>query len=62
MDDSIKDKTIGRVKKATGDLTGDSKLRREGAKDEKKGEAKDKLNDAKDKVQEKAEEAADLDR
>jgi uncharacterized protein YjbJ (UPF0337 family) len=58
--DEIKDKAIGRVKKAAGDLAGDSGLRREGAKDEKKGEAKEKLDDAKEKVREKAEEVADL--
>ena len=58
--DEIKDKAIGRAKKAAGDLAGDSGLRREGAKDEKRGEAKGKLDDAKEKVQEKAEEVADL--
>jgi uncharacterized protein YjbJ (UPF0337 family) len=60
--DSIKDKTIGRVKKAAGDLAGDSGLRREGAKDEKKGEAKDQLDDAKEKVQEKADEIGELEK
>jgi uncharacterized protein YjbJ (UPF0337 family) len=60
--DNIKDKAVGRVKKAAGDLAGDSGLRREGTKDEKKGEAKDKLDDAKEKVQDKAEEVADLEK
>lgn len=60
--DNIKDKAVGRVKKAAGDLAGDSGLRREGAKDEKKGEAKDNLDDAKEKVQDKAKEVADLER
>lgn len=60
--DNIKDKAVGRVKKAAGDLAGDSGLRREGAKDEKKGEAKDKLDDANEKVQDKAKEVADLER
>ena len=62
MSDNIIDKATGRVKKAAGDLTGDSGLRRQGARDEKKGEAKDKLDDAKDKVQEKADEIADLEK
>ncbi len=61
MSDII-DKATGRAKKAAGDLTGDSSLRREGAKDEKKGEAKEKLDDAKDKVDEKAEEVANLEK
>ncbi len=61
MNDTI-DKATGRAKKALGDLTGDSSMRREGTKDEKKGEAKEKLHDAKDKVDEKAEEVANLER
>jgi len=60
--DNIKDKAVGRAKKAAGDLAGDSGLRREGARDEKKGEAKDKLDDAKEKVQDEAEEIADLEK
>ena len=59
---NIIDKVLGRTKKAAGDLTGDSSLRREGAKDEKKGEAKDKLDNAKEAVQDKAEEVADLEK
>jgi uncharacterized protein YjbJ (UPF0337 family) len=58
----IIDKATGRAKKALGDLAGDSSMRREGARDEKKGEAKEKLNDAKDKVDEKAEEVANLEK
>jgi uncharacterized protein YjbJ (UPF0337 family) len=58
----IIDKATGRAKKALGDLTGDSSLRREGTKDEKKGEAKEKLDHAKDKVDEKAEEVANLEK
>jgi uncharacterized protein YjbJ (UPF0337 family) len=60
--DHIKDKAVGRVKKAAGDLAGDSRLRREGTKDERKGEAREKLDDAKERAQEKAEEIADLER
>jgi len=60
--DNIKDKAVGRVKKAAGDLAGDSGLRREGTKDEKKGEAKDKLDSAVDRVEEKAAEVQDLER
>ena len=59
---NIIDKVLGRTKKAAGDVTGDSSLRREGAKDEKKGEAKDQLDDAKEQVQNKAEEVADLEK
>jgi len=59
---SIKDKATGRAKKAVGDITGDSSLRRQGSKEEKKGEAKDKLDHAQKKVKEKAEEVSDLER
>jgi uncharacterized protein YjbJ (UPF0337 family) len=58
----IKDKTTGRAKKAVGDLTGDSSLRRQGSKEEKKGEAKDKLERAQGKVKEKAQEVSDLEK
>jgi uncharacterized protein YjbJ (UPF0337 family) len=59
---SLKDKTTGRIKKAAGDLTGDSSLRREGSKEEKKGEAKEKLDQAQEKVKDKAEQVGDLER
>jgi len=59
---SIIDKLTGRAKKAAGDLSGDSSLRRQGTKEEKKGEAKDKLDNAQDAVEDKAEEVADLER
>ena len=59
---SIIDKITGRAKKAAGDVTGDSSLRREGAREEHKGEAKDKLNEAQDRVEEKAAEVSDLER
>ena len=50
------------AKKAVGDLTGDSSLRRQGSKEEKKGEAKDKLERAQGKVKEKAQEVSDLEK
>ena len=59
---SILDKITGRVKKAAGDLAGDSGLRREGAREERKGEAKDQLDNAQDKADRKASEVADLER
>jgi len=59
---SILDKITGRAKKAAGDLAGDSSLRREGTREEKKGEAKDKLADAQDSVEERAGEVSDLER
>jgi uncharacterized protein YjbJ (UPF0337 family) len=59
---SIIDKLTGRTKKAAGDLTGDSSLRREGRREEAKGEKKDQLNRAQDKVEDKAQEVGDLER
>jgi uncharacterized protein YjbJ (UPF0337 family) len=59
---SIIDKLTGRTKKAAGDLTGDSSLRREGTREEKKGEAKEKLDRAEDAVEDKAQEVGDLER
>ena len=59
---SIMDKITGRAKKAAGDLTDDSSLRRQGAREERKGEAKDQLDSAQDKVQDKAAEVSDLER
>jgi uncharacterized protein YjbJ (UPF0337 family) len=59
---SLIDKITGRAKKAAGDVTGDSSLRREGTREEKKGEAKEKLGDAQDRVEEKAAEVSDLER
>jgi uncharacterized protein YjbJ (UPF0337 family) len=59
---SLIDKLTGRAKKAAGDLSGDSSLRRQGTKEEKKGEAKDKLDNAQDAVEDKADEVADLER
>jgi uncharacterized protein YjbJ (UPF0337 family) len=59
---SIIDKITGRTKKAAGDLADDSKLRREGAREERKGEAKEELADAHAEADRKAEEVANLER
>jgi len=59
---SILDKISGRFKKAAGDLTDDSSLRREGQREERKGEAKEELDRAHERVDEKAGEVADLER
>ena len=56
------DKLTGRAKKAAGDVTGDSGLRREGRQEERKGEAKDELANAQDKADAKADEVANLER
>ena len=50
---SIIDKITGRTKKAAGDLAGDSSLRREGAREERKGEAKEELAGAQEKIERK---------
>jgi len=59
---SILDKITGRAKKAAGDVAGDSGLRREGAREERKGEVKDQLDSAQERVEEKAAEVSDLER
>ena len=59
---SLIDKITGRAKKAAGDVTGDSSLRREGSKEELKGEKKDQLDHAQAKVEDKAQEVGDLER
>ena len=58
----LMDKITGRAKKAAGDVTGDSSLRREGRTEERKGEEKEKLADAQDRADEKAQDVADLER
>ena len=58
----ITDKITGRVKKATGDLTDDASMRREGRDEERKGEAKDELARSQERADAKAEEVADLER
>jgi uncharacterized protein YjbJ (UPF0337 family) len=59
---SILDKATGRVKKAAGDLVGDSKIRRQGAREERKGEAKEEASEAEQEASLKRQEAADLER
>ena len=59
---SIIDKITGRTKKAAGDVTGDSSLRSEGRREERKGEEKEKLANAQDRADEKAQDVADLER
>jgi uncharacterized protein YjbJ (UPF0337 family) len=55
---SIIDKITGRTKKAAGD----SSLRAEGRREERKGEEKEKLAEAQDRVEEKAQDVGDLER
>ena len=59
---SITDKVTGKVKQAVGDITGDSKTRREGIDEERKGEKKEELHNAEAKADRKADEVADLER
>jgi len=59
---SLIDKLTGRAKKAAGDLTGDSSLRREGSREERKGEEKEELDRAQSRVEEKAQEVGDLEK
>jgi uncharacterized protein YjbJ (UPF0337 family) len=58
----LTDKISGRVKKATGDLTDDASLRRQGRDEERKGEAKEDLARDQEKADAKADEVADLER
>jgi uncharacterized protein YjbJ (UPF0337 family) len=50
MGDGTKDDAKGKVKEATGDLTGDKGLKREGKVDKATGSVKDKVGDAADSV------------
>ena len=50
MGDGSADDAKGRVKEATGALTGDDDLKREGKVDQATGTVKDKVGDASDKV------------
>jgi len=50
MGDGSADDAKGRVKEATGALTGDDSLKNEGKVDQGVGTAKDKVGDAGDKV------------
>jgi uncharacterized protein YjbJ (UPF0337 family) len=56
------DKISGRFKKTAGEVVGDSSLRREGAREERKGEAKEDLARSEERADRKAEEVADLER
>lgn len=53
------EETKGEVKQGVGDLTGDDRLKSEGALDEAKGKAQNLLGDIKDKVEDVKE---DIDR
>jgi uncharacterized protein YjbJ (UPF0337 family) len=59
---SITDKITGKAKQVVGDLTGDSKTRREGVQEERKGEKKDELARAQERADRKAEEVANIER
>jgi uncharacterized protein YjbJ (UPF0337 family) len=59
---SLIDKLTGRAKKAAGDLAGDSSLRRQGSKEERKGEKKEELDRAQERVEDKAQEVGDLEK
>jgi uncharacterized protein YjbJ (UPF0337 family) len=59
---SLMDKLRGRAKKTAGDVTGDTSLRREGAKEEEKGEKKEELDRAHERVERKAREVGDLEK
>lgn len=59
---SLIDKITGRAKKAAGDVTGDSSLRRQGSREERKGEAKDELARDQERADDKADEVANLER
>ena len=52
------DKLLGRGKKAAGDLTGDSSLRREGMHQEREGNAEDRAAQHEQMAQENRERAA----
>jgi uncharacterized protein YjbJ (UPF0337 family) len=58
----LMDKITGRAKKAAGDLSDNSSLKREGRQEERKGEAKDELGRAQNRADSKADEVADLER
>ena len=50
MGDGTADKLKGHAKEATGDVTGDKDLQREGKVDQGIGSVKDKVGDAGDKI------------
>jgi uncharacterized protein YjbJ (UPF0337 family) len=53
------DKLLGRGKKATGDMTGDASMRREGMHQEQEGMAEERASAAEDKAREAREDAAE---
>jgi uncharacterized protein YjbJ (UPF0337 family) len=53
------DKILGRGKKAAGDVTGDSSMRREGAAQEREGAAKDRAAQHEEMAQEQRQQAAE---
>jgi uncharacterized protein YjbJ (UPF0337 family) len=53
------DKLLGRGKKATGDMTGDDSMRREGMHQEQEGMADERASAAEDKAMEAREDAAE---
>jgi uncharacterized protein YjbJ (UPF0337 family) len=58
----ITDKISGRLKKATGELTDDASMRKQGRREERKGDAKDELARDQERTDRKAEEVADLEK
>ena len=52
------DKLLGRGKKAAGDVTGDSSMRREGAAQERAGNAEDRASEHEQMAQEQRDQAA----
>ena len=52
------DKLLGRGKKAAGDITGDSSMRREGAAQERAGSAEDRAGQYEEMAQEQRDQAA----
>ena len=50
MGDGTADKLKGHAKEATGEVTGDDGLKREGKVDRASGSVKDKVGDASDKI------------
>jgi uncharacterized protein YjbJ (UPF0337 family) len=53
------DKILGRGKKAAGDVTGDSSMRREGAAQEREGAAEDRAAQHEDMAAEQRQQAAE---
>ena len=58
----IQDKITGRIKQAAGDLKGDTGLREQGIREERKGEAKEELDRANAEADARAQEVAALER